>query len=190
MSYKSKIFIKNYTSEQVESSEDVPFSEIFVVVDKWDPGLNLEFERKNLKERKENFQINVEYKNEFLLSNVIPQRIKEITISYSNNFCLHFVAFFTPLQKSKFDYYPKSGVYHIRNYGFRFQNIEELINIIKHKELAGFNNYLNQYVANTDQDIYFLVFCPFANLGINSPFKATINYNFERQLDGKGLGIC
>jgi hypothetical protein len=89
------------------------------------------------------------------------------------------------LQKSKFDYYPKSGIYHIRNYGFRFQNINELLKVIKHKDLAGFNNYLNQYVANTEEDIYFLVFCPFANLGINSPFKATINYNFERALDGR-----
>jgi hypothetical protein len=185
LTYKSKIFIKNYTSDQVGGSNEVPLSEIYVVVDKYNPNLTLEFERKDLRNKTENFQINTEYEQEFLLSNMIPQRIKEITVSYSNNFCLHFVGFFTPLQKSKFDYYPQSGVYHIRNYGFRFENIQELIEVIKHKNLAGFSDYYNQYVAETDEDIYFLLFCPFANLGINSPFKATINYNFERSLNGK-----
>ena len=119
------------------------------------------------------------------MSNIIPQRIKEISISYSNNFCLHFVGFFTPLQKSKFNYYKKSGVYHIQNYGFRFENLEELAKVIQHKGEAGLVKFKNQFWNESGEDFYFLVFCPFSNIGSSSPFTASLNFKFELNLERK-----
>lgn len=154
-------------------------------VDQYKPDLKVIFERKDLTNKTENFQYDVEFSKEFLLSNIIPKRIKEVSVSYSNNFCLHFVGFFTPLQKSHFKYYQKSGVYHIQNYGFRFENLQELAKVIKHKGEAGLVTFKNDFWNETDEDIYFLIFCPFSNIGSSSPFSANINYKFELTLERK-----
>ena len=178
------MFIKNYASSQDETGENLPLSEIYLKVDTFDPEMQLQFERKRFESETSNFSINVEFANEFLLSNVLPPNTREVQVSYSNNFCLHFFGFFTPMQKSKFDYYPKSGVYHVRNYGFRFENLEELLKVIKHKELAGLATFKNDFAGMTEDDIYFLMFCPFKNLGIESPFSANVTFKFDSSLDG------
>jgi hypothetical protein len=158
-----------------------------VIVDNFKPNMKLKFERFDLTDKTENFQFNVDYEGEFLLSNILPKRIKEVTISFSHNYCLHFVGLFTPIQVSKFTYYQKSGVYHIQNYGYRFENLEDLVKVIQHKGEAGFTRYENQYSNNTEENIYFLIFCPFANIGSMTPFSATINYKFELDLKGKKM---
>lgn len=164
-------------------AENVPYSEIYVVVDKWDPDLKLSFERIDLSQKGEDFEVDISREGEFLLSNILPKRIGKITVSYSNNFCLHFVGFFTPMQKSKFDYYPRSGVYHLQNYGYRFENLGDILDLLRHRQTRGSLTFRNQFVNESDEDIYFLVFCPFRNLGVDYTFDAKIQYFFEYSLD-------
>ena len=156
--YESKIYIKNYSAEETESGENIPFSEIYLVVDTLNSDFTLNFERKDFRDETTNFNNSLEFNEQFLRSNMIPKDIKKISVSYSNNFCLHFFGFFTPMQKSKFDYYPKSGVYHIQNYGYRFTQLDELLAVIKHKNLAGYSTFENNFFKQSDEDIYFLLF--------------------------------
>ena len=156
----------------------------------YDPNMFLHFERNHFESESANFSLNFEMKHEFLLSNVLPPSISEVQVSYSNNFCLHLFGFFSPMQKSKFDYYPKSGVYHLQNYGFRFEKIDDLLKVIEHKNLAGMASFTNDFAGLTEDNIYFLIFCPFKNQDTDSYFSANINFNFDSSLNGRCHIFC
>jgi hypothetical protein len=143
----------------------------------FDPDMQLEFQPEVITSESNEFSIDLNYTEEFLVTSALSPKTEKVRVSYSGNFCNELLGVFLPNEDITVEYFPLSGVYHFQKIYYHLESQTGLLQVVQNQDPQGMEIFRNPFAQHTEKETIFMLFCPFKIP--NMDFTLLVNVNFK-----------